>query len=273
MAQADKAGIEGHRMARTTTFLFSFGVFALGLAGLLAYGPRKTAFVVQCAANGRALADCGCMYEARAEYAGRRDLPPVYAELARMWAHAPEHEYRSHVYSTVFWQSVRSVPVVRSVVTLGDKPTPEGTGVFGEISRRIGEQILAEISGRLGVEIVPWVAKARMAKDAVEPVWDLVKARAVMSRHCGDGRTAAIVRNIESVNAQIAETVSVYTSAIGNIAISSATALGLDAVTAAARAAGAGVGAALEDLKTRGADVVGKSMKALGDMVGGTPRP
>lgn len=268
-------------MSRKFILLTVAGLAAVGLAASLAYGPSKTAFVAQCATNGRALADCACMYDAHAEYAARRDLPPVYADLARMWAHAPESEYRSHVYSTVFWQSVRAVPVVRSIVTLGDTPAgtdkpgdkPGSKTIFGEISRRVGEQILVEVSGRLGVEIVPWVAKARMAKDAAEPVWDFAKARAVMSRHCGDGRTAAMVRGIENVNAQVSDTVATYASAIGDIAVTAAAGLGLDALTSAARTAGAKAGAVLDDLKTRGAEVVEKSMKALGDLVGGAPKP
>jgi hypothetical protein len=208
-------------------------VVVIALATLVSYGPARAQFAGRCLINGRAIADCHCMAGAYAEARHRRDLPPVYAELTKAWAHDSADAYRSRVYSTVFWQSVRAVPVVRDVLMTA--PSASTQTLWERMAKVLAEQTINQIGQRLGVAIVPLALKAKTAKEAAEPVWDFAQARAIVSRHCG-GRTHAIVASIEGVHARIAEQVEVFMATIGDAArrsAATATAGVLPMVTAA----------------------------------------
>lgn len=187
-----------------------FAFAALSAVAVLAYGPQKANFAGRCFANGKPLADCVCMFEARHEFLQRMDLPPVYAELTRAWAHESDTAYRSKLYSTVFWQSVRAVPVVREILidgAKGEKPTPDK--IWDRVVKSISEQVISQVSKRLGVAIVPWVQGAKSASEVAEPVWDFTKARAVISKHCG-GRMHQFVGPIETAYGQIKDQLTIY---------------------------------------------------------------
>lgn len=184
---------------------------AIAAAAVIAYGPQKANFAGRCYANGKPLADCVCMFEARHEFLQRADLPPVYAELARAWALDSDVTYRSKLYSTVFWQSVRAVPVVREVMIDGgkgvEKTTPDK--LWDRIMKSLSEQVIGQVGKRLGVTIVPWVQGAKTASEAAEPVWDFTKARAVVSKHCG-GRMHTFVAPIETAYGQVKDQLTIY---------------------------------------------------------------
>jgi hypothetical protein len=184
------------------------------VVAIAAYGPAKASFVAQCWQNGRPVAECACMHHAHQDFLARRDLPAIYGQLAKAWAHDPEADYRNKVYTTMFWQSVRAIPVVRDVLLDGGKEASDG--VWGRVTKGIGEQILMQIGQRLGVTILPWVHTAKTAKEVAEPVWDYAKAQAVVSKHCG-GRAHAIVSSLETAQSRVLAEIDTYRGAIGDL--------------------------------------------------------